>query len=196
MSLFHLDLKDISIKNIENLIQDEVVESKSLEYKREFNFEPKGKVEFLNDVTAMANATGGDILFGVEDCEGKPKLKGLEIKNVDSLTLQIENIIRDSVTPRLKYEIKSIKTTGNTFLVLIRIFESKIGPHMVSSGGFGFYKRNQSGKHKMSVDELRESFMESSGYSKELIYYISKMNWNTIMKLWLVCLTIFRIIPH
>ena len=167
MSLFHLDIDDISIKDIENLVQDEVMESEFIEYKRAFDFDTKGKVEFLNDLTAMANASGGDILFGIEDCEGKPKITGLRIENVDDLKQKIENIIRDTVNPQFKYKIKPIKTTADTYLFLIRIFESTNAPHMVMSRECGFYKRNQSGKHKMSVDELRECFMTSAGYSKE-----------------------------
>ena len=168
MSLFHLGIEDISLKDIENLVQEGVVESKTLEYKREFNLDTNNsKVEFLNDLTAMANASGGDILFGVEDCEGKPKITGLPIDNIDALKLKIESILRDSVSPRLKYEIKPIEIIADTYIIIIRIYESLSAPHMVKSGGCGFYKRTQSGKHKMSVDELRECFMTSAGYSKE-----------------------------
>ncbi|MEA4988260.1 MAG: ATP-binding protein, partial [Anaerovorax sp.] len=135
---------------------------------RQINIDSKSdRIEFLNDLTAMANANGGDIVFGIEDCKGKLEIKGLLIDNIDNLKLRIESILRDNVNPRLRYEIKLIKITEDRYLILIRVFESINSPHMVLCGGCGFYIRNQSGKHKMSVDELRECFMTRAGYSKD-----------------------------
>ncbi|QOX63887.1 ATP-binding protein [Anoxybacterium hadale] len=168
MSIFHIDINNISMDNIDNLINDEVVESKTLEYKREFNFDTRSaRVEFLYDLTAMANSGGGDIIFGIEDCDGKPRIIGLPIDSLDTLKLKIESILRDCVTPRLKYEIKPIKTKNDRYIIIIRICEGTNVPHMVLPGGSGFYKRNHSGKQPMSIDELRECFMTSAGYSKE-----------------------------
>ena len=69
MSLYNFNIDDIAIQHIEGLIEDGVYESKHIEYKRELELS-KGRVEFLNDLTAMANGDGGDIIYGVETDKG------------------------------------------------------------------------------------------------------------------------------
>ena len=40
----------------------------------------------------MANASGGDIIFGIEEYDGKPRIKGFLFPNIDTLKQQIESI--------------------------------------------------------------------------------------------------------
>lgn len=167
MSLISLGISEITLENIKNLIKDEVCESKYIEYKRELTLS-KNIAEFLNDLTAMANSEGGDIIYGIEEEQGNPvKIVDTYVDDLDGFQQKIENTLRDNIAPRIKYDIKFIETGESTYLILIRIPKSTNAPHMVIPGGHGFYIRNLSGKHRMSVDELRECFMTSAGYSKE-----------------------------
>jgi predicted HTH transcriptional regulator len=180
VSLINFKIDEINLDIIKSLIDDEVCESKYIEYKRELNIENKAeKAEFLNDLTAMSNSEGGDIIYGIEEERGIPvKISEITIEDTDELMQKIENTLRDNITPRIKYYISFIETSINKYLIIIRLPKSLNAPHMVTSSGF--YIRNISGKHKMSVDELRECFMTSAGYSKEayLFHFKDELDYN------------------
>lgn len=171
MSLFNMRLEKITLENIQSLIDEKVYESLYLEYKRELTF-VKDRNEFLYDLTAMANSEGGNLIYGIEECQGYPyKIIGIEVSSIDKLQQQIENTLRDCITPPMKYDLKFIKTNENEYMIIFDVQKSTNAPHMVTAGGHGFYKRNLSGKHKMNVNELRECFMTSAGFSKEAYLY-------------------------
>jgi len=110
MSTFNKELDEITIELIESLIANEVYEQ--LEYKQQINIDER--VEFLADLTAMANSDGGDIIYGVEESKGKPvSIKGIVVGSQDELAQQIENILRDSVSPRMQCNVKFIETKDN-----------------------------------------------------------------------------------
>jgi predicted HTH transcriptional regulator len=60
-------LKAIAVDDVLRLVLDGVPEARTLEYKRAL---PGGsdadRREFLADVASLANAAGGDLIFGVE----------------------------------------------------------------------------------------------------------------------------------
>ena len=61
------DIDSLTKADIENLISNQVTESKQLEYKRDLPDRiDSAKKEFLADVSSFANASGGDIIFGLE----------------------------------------------------------------------------------------------------------------------------------
>ena len=67
----NLDAKrpsEIELEDIQSLVEDEVQEGKRLEYKRDLpGTSADEKAEFLRDVSAFANASGGYLIYGIED---------------------------------------------------------------------------------------------------------------------------------
>jgi hypothetical protein len=64
-------LKDETIADVQALVDANVGESQRLEHKVQLlKTGSDGLREFCKDVTAMANAQGGDILFGVRESNG------------------------------------------------------------------------------------------------------------------------------
>ena len=65
------NLTDIRTEDIEALIANAASESTTLEFKRDL---PGGtddaKREFLADISALANTSGGDLLYGIEEQDG------------------------------------------------------------------------------------------------------------------------------
>ena len=54
-----------------SLVENQVAESRDLEFKQVLPGRSDEQVkEFLKDVTALANAQGGDLIFGVQDENG------------------------------------------------------------------------------------------------------------------------------
>ncbi len=61
-------LDDATFEHINRLIAAGVSESKTLEFKRDVpGRDNSARHEFLADVCALANAAGGDIVFGLDE---------------------------------------------------------------------------------------------------------------------------------
>jgi predicted HTH transcriptional regulator len=67
-----MNLADLTPADIQSLIDSEVAENLTLEYKQTL---PAGgtdqKREFIYDIAALANQAGGDIVYGVVDRRGQ-----------------------------------------------------------------------------------------------------------------------------
>lgn len=66
-------MKFKSIADLQSLIDNEIEESTELEYKSSFGIDKenkKWKIELAKDVSAMANANGGTIVYGIRQKEG------------------------------------------------------------------------------------------------------------------------------
>ena len=95
----------IEEQDLQSLIDIGVLEGKTIEYKQNLTMSnDKDKKEFLADVSSFANASGGDLIYGiVEDrSTGAPEsLEGLLIQNEDELIRKLEAQIRDGIEPRI-----------------------------------------------------------------------------------------------
>jgi predicted HTH transcriptional regulator len=106
MSLIsNMPLGDIEEKHLEALIKEKTPERKVIEYKSELpKFDdPDDKKEFLADVSSFANASGGDLIYGINAKDGVPEyLKGLEIDvPAERKVMQLESIIRSNIEPKI-----------------------------------------------------------------------------------------------
>jgi len=99
---------------------------------------------FLKTVSAFANYSGGDIIFGIDD---QGNTKGID--DLESARLSIENKINDSIEPQPSYTI-TIQETEKTILLHISEGESK--PYYYKSKA---YKRNDTST--IEVDSLELS---------------------------------------
>ncbi len=107
--MINVSLKQIDKAIIESLISNEVRESRTLDYKEKLpGGKNEDKKEFLADVSAMANAAGGDIVYGIAEKreEGRPTgiaetISVLGGVNLDAESLRLESIIRDGLDPRI-----------------------------------------------------------------------------------------------
>jgi predicted HTH transcriptional regulator len=67
-------IADITQNDLENLIRSEVPEDQTIEYKRDLNISSEeARREFFRDISSFANASGGDIIFGIRAVNGKPQ---------------------------------------------------------------------------------------------------------------------------
>lgn len=159
------DVNQVTEEDLQTLIDNKVSERKTTEYKQTLlGNSDKEKKEFLADVSSFANASGGEIIYGiVEDKEaGMPKsLEGLSIGNVDQEILRLENIIRTGVQPRIPSLSISppIPLRNSKVALVIRVSKSWNSPHRVIYGGHDkFYSRSSNGKYPLDVAELRTAF--------------------------------------
>lgn len=167
-----VNLNELTPAHIQSLIESEVPESLTLDYKQELpTGQSESKREFLYDVAAMANSAGGNLVYGIAERrteDDKPtgiadRLWGLRLVNPQEEEIRLSSYIRDSIAPKLIGTItKSIHSDSGDVLV-VRVPASRSRPHMVTMGGVDrFYKRTGTVSHKMSLDEIRQAFSEQS----------------------------------
>ena len=158
------DIDQINKEDLQSLIDNSVLEKKTIEYKQSLPANSDSdKKEFLADISSFANASGGDLIYGIiEDRDtGFPKiLEGLTIENIDKEISRIDNIIRDGIEPRIiGFTIQPIDLKNSKTILIIRVPKSWISPHRVSFKGHDkFYSRSTNGKYTLDVAELRVAF--------------------------------------
>ena len=166
------NLKDINESDLESLTENRRPEGKTIEYKADLKLgNDREKKEFLADVSAFANANGGDLIFGITDKNGFPsEIKGLNITNVDKEISRIDAIIRDGIDPRLpSINIQPVNLSIGNVVLIIRIGKSWINPHRVTFKGHDkFYTRGSNVKYPMDVSELRVAFNLSDTITEKI----------------------------
>lgn len=165
------NLNELTAAHIEGLIESEVPESLTLDYKQELPNKNKesDKKEFLYDVAAMANSAGGDLIYGIAERrteENKPtgipdRLLGTKFSNPQDEEIRLFNYITNSVSPKLiGVVVRSVRCAAGDALV-VRVPVSRSKPHMVTMDRTNkFYKRTGTVSHPMSWDEIRRAFSE------------------------------------
>ncbi len=174
-------LEAIETGDIEQLVTDRVAESRTLDYKEKLPGQSDGeKKEFLADITSFANASGGDLVFGVaeeRDAQNRPtgmpkEITGLGTINVDAEKLRLEAIIRDGIEPRVPgVQIRAINGSPAGLVLIIRVRQSWNPPHMVKGSGAGsyrFYSRNSAGKYPLDSTEIRAAFALSEALPERI----------------------------
>ena len=162
--MINKNIDEITEENLQALIDREEIERKTLEYKQSLPGDSvPAKIDFLEDVSSFANASGGDLIYGiVEDrSKGTPKtLKGLTTENLDQEKLRLENLIRDGIEPRIpSLNIHPVPLLNSNTALIIRVSKSWISPHRVRYQSHDkFYSRNSAGKYPLDVAELRIAF--------------------------------------
>jgi hypothetical protein len=172
MSLQHLAFRDIDEKALAALVASGVGESRALEFKQDLQVATdEQKVEFMSDVTALANTDGGDIVFGMRAEDGVAKeLVGLRNFVPDGRIGQLENLLRDFVQPRLPgLQIEARVLGSGNHALLVRAGRSFAAPHMVRHQGVTrFCGRNSNGKYDLDALQLRSAFLASEAMSDKL----------------------------
>jgi hypothetical protein len=176
------NFKEITFQDIENLVENEVRESRILEYKSELPHEGESsKIPFLAEVSALANTEGGDMIFGVGEDKGSPtQIVGVDVDDPDKETLRLENSIRTGLEPRIQNVAIKVVSNGEKQVVVLRVGKSWNAPHRVQFKDHSkFYKRNSAGKYPMDVSELRTAFV----LSEQIAERIRKFKEQRVLKL-------------
>jgi len=161
----------ITKQDIDNLVANAVREGRTIEYKESGPGISDGdKKEFLADVSSFANASGGDILYGVpanRDADNRPtglpdSPTGLTV-NADEEKLRVESLLRDGIQPRIPaVRVEAVSGYPNGPVMVVRVAKSWAAPHMVVfKSSSRFFSRNSAGKYPMDVTEIRWAFGSS-----------------------------------
>ncbi len=114
------------------------------------------------DVVAMANSSGGYIIVGV--AETQARATGFMPLNDNAARVESERMrswCHDWVRPRVRdLEIGRVEVQAGKFVIVARVPQSSIGPHMVTfNHRTQFSKRYQDGNREMTIEEIRVAFL-------------------------------------
>jgi hypothetical protein len=145
--------------DLEALHTGNIKESISLEYKASPAIDKKDdnkKTEMARDVSAFANADGGQIVYGMTEKDHEPA--GLD-NGVDGNAypeIWFEQVLQQHITPPIPgLRIRHIPLTKPMVAVVIEVPATKADPHQVSDGRY--YRRHNFNRLTMEHYEVRDS---------------------------------------
>lgn len=154
-------LNQITKEDLQLLIQNSVSEGKTIDYKIQFpDNSDAARKEFLADISSFANASGGDLIFGIKENNGIPtEIVGITVDNQDLEIRRFEDIIRSGIDPRVSVAVHTVNLPNNKIIFIFRISKSWLSPHRVIYKSHDkFYSRNSAGKYPLDTIELRTAF--------------------------------------
>jgi hypothetical protein len=146
------------------LIRDAIPESRTHDYKRQFYGAGEDQThELLKDVSAFANTIGGQIIIGIDDKAGTPKIIGVDKDLFDAESRRMSQILRTGLEPRLDAQIEPFEFDGKT-LVSVSVAASHLAPHRVKNGNKSyFYYRTNTVSESMDIYQIRDAFSRTRG---------------------------------
>jgi hypothetical protein len=156
------DLATANEAHFTALVDSQVNEGTYLDFKRDLpRLDGAGRHEFLADVSAFANSSGGDIIYGIdEDGEGRAAALAPQAGNPDEEARRFQDVLMNGIEPRVPgLQVLSVPVAGG-FVLVIRVPQSWAGPHRVRSNQH-FFIRENGRKRQLEVPEIRGLFLRS-----------------------------------
>jgi Putative DNA-binding domain len=146
--------------------KEQWAETQTLEFKAVLpKSDEVARQEFRKDVCAMANADGGDLVFGISDVNGCANaIVAINDVGVDATKRRLQQILESKVEPRIHgIQFYACPITEGGFVLTLRIPSSYEGPHRFGSvTEHRFPIRNDSTTTDMTYEQLRNTFGRES----------------------------------
>lgn len=172
------NINKISLEEIQSLIDNSVCEGRNIEYKSKLpGNSDRDKIRFLATISSFANTSGGDVIYGIQETEGKPiSANGVSSKNIDQEKLRLEQIIRNGIEPSIpNVQIHTIHIGKDRYIVIIRPNKSWNSPHRVSLNDYSkFYGRNSAGRYPFDVSELKTAFLLTENIADRIRNFVAE----------------------
>lgn len=156
------ELENVTEADLQRLITTPVMEGDRIEYKGSLGLgTDDAKKKFLASIASFANASGGDLVYGMEAESGRPvALKALTGFNADADSIRIRDLIRTGIAPTVfTAETHSVPLSQGGEVLVIRVRKTWAGAHMVTYNGDNrFYTRHGGARRMMDVTEIRSAF--------------------------------------
>jgi Putative DNA-binding domain len=172
----------ISIEDIRGLVDRKIQEDRTLDFKQTLDIDSDGgQLDLLGDVVAMANASGGTLLYGAVEGEAEDRgrivgIAGMPL-SADATALKINNLLRDNVDERLPTVLhRAIDVGDGSFLYIIRIPASPRAPHMIirKSHRPRFYMRGTVSNDPMNAQQIKEVSMRGATAEQRALAFIDQ----------------------
>lgn len=172
-------LEQINSSTFEEICDQRFSESSTIDFKQELTKnDDKGKNELAKDVCAMANADGGDLVYGIkENPEGgtAESVCPLVGESPDDASRRLMQTLEAWVEPRITgLQLKHFPMTGGGFGVVLRVPPSFDGPHCVrNNSSRRFVLRNGTFTSDMTFEQLRRAFDRNASISAQAREFIA-----------------------
>jgi predicted HTH transcriptional regulator len=131
--------------DLEALHKGNVKEGLKLEYKASDAIDKKSdakKVEMARDISAFANAEGGQVVYGMTEKEHEPAGLDAGLDPKEYPEIWFEQVLQQHVTPTIAgLRIHHVPTSMKSVAVIIQIPATNGDPHQVSDGKY--YRRHK-----------------------------------------------------
>jgi hypothetical protein len=161
--------------DLEQLIAAQAQEGPHLDFKRELPaaWDDRSKVKFMADVTAFANAGGGDIIFGMDenaDAQASAVVPQA-LASADEEVRRLQDFILNLAEPRLPgtqvYALPVSVGGVDGHVVIVRVPQSWAGPHRCRPN-LHFYVRDGLRNRQLDVPEIRGLFLRSESQAQRV----------------------------
>lgn len=172
-------------RNIDNLdeaalksfLDKKFKEGRFLDYKQEYGRNDDAKKKFLEDITGLANAYGGNIIVGVTEIKEKGGARPDELKGIENGPNEVadyRNRCDDSIDPRISgIRIEPVALENGKWAIVIYVPPSLRRPHMVTyKGANRFHVRREDRTLPMTTDEVKRTVIEVINQEKDIESYI------------------------
>lgn len=152
--------------NIHNILNPRIVESSRIEFKENWNLD-----NIMHSICAFANDTdnvsGGYIIIGIEDEDGKPKypIKGLELNKIDLIQKEIIEYCNKCLEPRYLSYIEVVDFEQKNIIVLWipagaeRPYKCKVNSYIKGDTSKAYYIRKGFTSIKANSNDEKELFL-------------------------------------
>ena len=179
--MFKYSIHDKKIlEEVEYLVNNNVAETKIIEYKSDINFNKEQIIStLLKPVCAFANSNDGYIIYGIKELsDNSLELTGVSLSGTpDETKLKIENCVRNYIEPQINDMDIAIhsyeRNTNFIVIVIVRVKKSWYGPHREIKNN-RFYGRNSAGTYHMDIAEIRNAFNLSSNFIDKIKEFVTK----------------------
>src|SRR4051794_20391582 len=125
-------IESISSKTLAQVCEERWPESQTLDFKERLPTagDQKDRQEYLKDVCAFANGSGGDLVYGVAaDGIGARALVPISQENADSAERRLRQLLDSGVEPPVTdVQMRAVPVDGG-FVLIVRAPASFSGPH-------------------------------------------------------------------
>ena len=163
------NINDITTADVEALVNNAVPEDSHLDYKRDLpGRDDAARGALVGDASAFANATGGDLIYGVdEDGEGRAARIAPITANPDDEARRVLDVLLNGVEPRMPgVQVRPVPVPGG-FILVVRVPQSWTGPHRAKTNQH-FYVREGLRSRKLDVPEVRGLFLRSEAQAQRI----------------------------
>jgi len=177
MVFFGKPLNEVREQDLQGLVQQKVRERQTLEFKRK-SYERKDEDirEMLRDVSAMANAYGGEILLGVETVGDGVASQVVGVPDGEREAERINSSCLSNIEERIRGLVTwPVLLSNGKHVIIIRIPQSLRLPHMITFKGLNqFWVRHDRQKSRMSVHEIRDACMRVEMLTTQVTEFLEK----------------------
>ena len=161
------NLAETNQSHLQALIDQGIEEGPHLDFKRQLpsDWTRDAKQAFLADITAFANAGGGDLVYGIDEVDAVANaIVPMTQENWDERLRCLQDFLLHDVEPRVagvqfQRVTVSVNSAGGSALV-VRVPQSWSGPHRIKTNHH-FYVREGQRNRQLNVPELRELILRS-----------------------------------